>query len=382
MNKLLNENWIDNLPNNVTEHFESLNRQVIAIICKRLKEIGEMSATDVHRLTSSIEFLGADFDKIEKIIAEETGKSRKEIHQMFVDLVTENDNWARVFYEAQGIQPIDITTSLDLQLMTSIIEQQTFNAFVNLSNTTANFLLVGKTPMLFRDAYVNVIDRAIFAAQSGVMSYQQAIRPLVKQFGKGQVVYESGYRRRSDSVFRQIVLDGVRELNQQVMNYHGAQYGADGVEISAHAISAPDHVFVQGHQFSNANYELIQSGIEGQIVADVDGKLYKTFRRNIGEWNCRHFAIPIVIGISGRAYTDEELRDYRFKSKEKYEKTQKMRRMESYIRTLKQERDVYKECGLMDEYRAKRTAITDMTKKYKKYAYENGLEIKPFNLLG
>lgn len=382
MNKLLNENWIDNLPNNVTEHFESLNQQVIAVICKRLKEIGEMSASDIHRLTSAVEFVGADFAKIEKIIAKETGTSRKKIHKMLSDLVTENDEWAKVFYEAQGLQPVDLSSSLNLQLMTSIIERQTFNAFVNLSNTTANYLIIGKTPMLFQNAYVNVIDRAIFAAQSGTLSYQQAIRPLVKQFGKGQVIYESGYRRRSDSVFRQIVLDGVRELNQQVMNYHGEQYGADGVEISAHAISAPDHVFVQGHQFTKEAYALIQSGIEGQVVSDVDGKIYKTFRRNIGEWNCRHFALPIVIGISGRAYSDEELRDFRFNSKEKYEKTQKMRRMESYIRTLKQERDVYKECGLMDDYRAKRTAITDMTKKYKKYAAENGLETKPFNLLG
>ena len=380
MNKLLNEDWIDSLPNDTVEHFESINKKIIEVICNRIKTIGSMSATDIHKLTNAVEFLGADMQEIEKTIAKETGKSRKTIAKMLESVVEENDNWARVFYEARGMEAVNLSNSLTLQLLTSTIEIQTNNIFKNLSNTTALYLRVGKQTLLLRDAYIKVIDRAMYSVQSGVLPYSSAIRPLVKQFGKGIVTYQSGYKRRSDSVLRQIILDGVRELNQQVMNYHGQQYGADGVEISAHAISAPDHIFVQGHQFSNEEYAIIQSGVEGKFVEDVNGKIYKTFKRPIGLWNCRHIALPIIIGVSERSWSDEQLRNFRFNSKEKYEKTQKMRQMESKIRTLKQERDVYKQAGLIDEYRKKREETTILTKKYRRYALENDLEEKPFNL--
>ena len=46
-----------------------------------------------------------------------------------------------------------------------------------------------------------------------------------------------------------------------MLDYHGQRFGSDGVEISAHAISAPDHLPVQGRQFSNEEFCKMQNGM-------------------------------------------------------------------------------------------------------------------------
>ena len=47
-----------------------------------------------------------------------------------------------------------------------------------------------------------------------------------------------------------------------MLDYHGQKFGADGVELSAHAICAPDHLAVQGRQFSNEEFDKMQIGYE------------------------------------------------------------------------------------------------------------------------
>jgi len=49
----------------------------------------------------------------------------------------------------------------------------------------------------------------------------------------------------------QNLIDGVKQLQQEMLDWHGEHFGSDGVEISAHAISAPDHVKIQGKQLTN-----------------------------------------------------------------------------------------------------------------------------------
>ncbi len=74
-------------------------------------------------------------------------------------------------------------------------------------------------------------------------------------------------------------------------------------KLSAHAPCAPDHLPYQGLQYSKAEYEDLQASLT----------------RPIGEWNCRHVAYPIVLGVSGTANSKEELAEMERYSNEKIE---------------------------------------------------------------
>ena len=54
MNRLLNESWIEGLPDNIVDNLEALNRYVVLRLCERIKEIGDIGTSDSHRLMSVI----------------------------------------------------------------------------------------------------------------------------------------------------------------------------------------------------------------------------------------------------------------------------------------------------------------------------------------
>lgn len=56
MSRLLNESWIEGLPDPIVENLEALNRYVVLRICERIRKIGDIGAADAHRLKSAVEY--------------------------------------------------------------------------------------------------------------------------------------------------------------------------------------------------------------------------------------------------------------------------------------------------------------------------------------
>lgn len=197
----------------------------------------------------------------------------------------------------------------------------TAQAFKNLSQTTIE-----------TKRYRKAVDEAVSAVQSGVTDYNSAIRRAMKTAAQDglRVKYpNSGMTRRLDSAIRQNVLDGVRAINNDVLRQLGNEYGADGIEISAHALCATDHLPYQGLQFSNRDFEELQNSLG----------------RPFGAWNCKHTMFPIILGVSVPAHDADELRMYRENSAaeieidgrtmSRYEWSQEQRRIETAVRAQK-----------------------------------------------
>ncbi len=182
--------------------------------------------------------------------------------------------------------------------------------------------------------------------------------------------WESGYTRRLDSHVRQNLIDGIKQLQVEMLNYHGERFGSDGVEISAHAISAPDHLPVQGKQFSNQEFYKMQNGLDFE---DVNGNQYKGFARPITQWSCRHIPFPIIIGVSQPVHTDEQLEQMAQNSRKQYDNTQKMRAMETKLRQLKMDRIAASAAG--DELEAKRIQrkINEQQIIYRRFSNKHNL---------
>jgi hypothetical protein len=183
--------------------------------------------------------------------------------------------------------------------------------------------------------------RAALAVQSGVADYKSAVRSTLRVVSNEglRVTYESGLTRRLDTAVRQNIVDGTKQINQAIAAEVGDQFGADGVEISAHADCAEDHLPYQGKQMTREEFDRLQS----------------TLPRPIGEWNCRHFAFPIILGVSEPAHSDGHLTELQKNTTEKitidgitktrYQWSQEQRRFETKARYAKNEANMFKAAG-------------------------------------
>lgn len=383
MSRLLSESYINSIPDPIAKNMEALNQYVVERICERIQKIGKITPSDAHRLKSAIEYAGADLPAIQKELARTMGLNEKDLEAMFEDVAKENVDFANIYYKARGMQAVG-----------SYAENAALNAFVeaakataavgvtNISNTTMIGFKSGKRTIPLREYYIHAIDRAITFAQTGTVDYYTAMRSTIKEMARSglrRVTFDSGYSRRLDSQARMNLLEGVRRLNSQMMEQTGREFGADGVEISAHALCAPDHQHIQGRQYSLAEFERINSRL----------------KRPIGTLNCRHFTTPIILGVSKPVYSRSELAEINRRSNQKityqttdrkgnavtktmsrYDASQRQRRLETAIRYAKDERDACVAAGDKLGATQARKKSAALTAEYKRFSEQAGLTVR------
>ena len=380
MNRLLSETYLNSLPDPIAKNMEALNQYVVERICKRIQKIGSISASDAHRLKSAIEYAGADLQAIQRELERITGLNAKELDKMFEDVAAENIDFANTYYKARGMETLkDYTENAALRSFVEAAKRTAADGVTNLSSTTMIGFKSGKRVLPLREYYIQTIDKAITFAQTGTVDYYTAMRSTVKEMASGglrRATFDSGYSRRLDSQVRMNLLDGVRQLNMQMLEQTGKEFGADGVEISAHALCAPDHQRIQGRQYSLQEFERINRSLE----------------RPIGTLNCHHFTTPIILGVSKPVYSRSELAEINRKSNQKityqttdrkgnsvtekmtrYEASQRQRQLETAIRYAKDERDACVAAGDKLGATQARKKSAALTAEYKRFSEEAGL---------
>ena len=374
MSRLLSETYINSLPDPIAKNMEELNQYVVERICKRIEKIGKLTVQDAAKLYSAIEFAGADLQAIQNELERITGLNAKALEAMFEDVAKENVDFANTYYKARGMETLkDYTENAALRSFVEAAKRTAEDGVTNLSNTTMIGFKSGKRVLPLREYYIQTIDKAITFAQTGTVDYYTAMRSTVKemaQSGLRRVTFDSGYSRRLDSQVRMNLLDGVRQLNMAMLEQTGKEFGADGVEISAHALCAPDHQRIQGKQYSLAEFD----------------RLNRSLDRPIGELNCHHFTTPIVLGVSKPVYSASELREinkrsnakvsYGGKTYTRYEASQRQRQLETAIRYAKDERDACVAAGDKLGATQARKKSAALTAEYKRFSEQAGLTVR------
>lgn len=375
MSRLLNESWIEGLPDNIVDNLETLNNYVVQRICERIRKIGDIGTADAYRLKTAIEYAGADIKAIEKEVARIMGTNQQEIERLFEEVAKENVDFANTFYKARNMDLLQRYTSRSaLASLVDAVKRQALDGTANISNTYMVGFKRGKQIIPLREYYISTIDRAITYVQTGVVDYQSAMRSTVRemaQSGLRRVTWESGYSRRLDSSARMNILEGVRRLNSQMMEETGREFGADGVEISAHGLCAPDHRDIQGKQYGKEEFE----------------RLNRRLERPIGTLNCQHFITPIILGVSKPVYSRKELAEINKRSAERieykgqkmsrYEASQKQRQIETAIRYAKDERDAMIAAGDKLGAAQARKKSAALGAEYKRFCEQAGLTPRP-----
>lgn len=361
------------------ERYSKFNSEVLQLMGKTIKKFEGLSVSEAHKLSQMLK-TGYDIEKILADLERISELSRKDIEELLEITAKENIDFANTYYEAKKMDKVSYQTSKQFQDIVKAVEKVTKQEFYNLSSTTALRLLSNDGIPLYlniKKAYKEVIDRCVMAVSTGQISYQKAMYDTIKQLansGIKKIYYNNEgkreYARRLDSSVRLNILDGVRQVNIKVQEQVGNEFGADGVEISAHSPCAEDHIFIQGKQYTKKQFEKVNANL----------------KRPIGTLNCTHFVFSIVLGVSSPNYTNEQLRtfknesnsivEYEGKRYTKYKATQVQRKLETAIRQQKDLQIIAKASNNKEGVRNAQAKITQLTQKYKDFSKVANLPTK------
>ena len=316
MADFINDKAVDSRLNPIVQRQEQISLWVIEKIVKRIRRIGEMTPSDINQLQILLE-MGAYVREINKEIAKLTARTEKDIKKMIKDIAEGVYLNAKPYYDYLQKPFIPYNKNEQLQQTVNAIAKETAGTYRNMAKAQAFLARNPANPKTFQPAsniaqtYQNAVDLAIQSAQSGVVDYNTAMRRTLNDLansGLRTAVYqtESGriHTQRLDTAVRRNVLSGIRMVNQAIQEEVGKEIDSDGVEISVHSYPAPDHAPIQGHQFTNAEFEKMQNS---QPFEDVDGQKFEPIDRHITELNCRHYTFSVILGINQPNYSKEEL---------------------------------------------------------------------------
>jgi len=391
---MISESELERYIQPILERQYEINNFVIGKIAQRIKEIGEVKVSDLHKLESLYK-MGADARAINAEIARLTGLNIQDIKSMIRTVAMLDYADTRPFYDYRHKPFIPFAQNKQLLRYVNVMANQTALQYKNISKAQGFMIRDSQTNKLkmtsISKTYQQVVDRAIQATSQGTVDYNTAMRNTIKELvdsGLRRIEYnpESGrsYTQRMDSAVRRNILDGVRAMNQGMQDIVGQQFGANGKEMSVHMNPALDHEHLQGHIYSNEEFEKMQSA---EDFEDVDGVQYEAIERAIGTLNCRHFMYSIIIGVNKPNYTKEQLQaiiernhegytNAKGKHMTMYDCTQYQRQLETKVRYMKDGVMAAKEAGNTELAQWYQARVDRYRNQYEQFSKACGLGMK------
>lgn len=394
---MLSDEVIEKVSERLVNRIEQQNEYILKKIGESVEKIGTLTPTKAQELEQIIKY-GGDYDKIVKKISETTKMNVKDIKKIFKEVAKNDYQFAEQFYKYRNKKYIPWDENLILQNQVDALANITIKEYLNIANTNAlGFAWIDKKTgegvfKGLKQTYYDLIDEAILGISQGKETFNDVMFKRLKQLGGSglKVVYKNGYARRLDSTVKMNIKDGIRMLHNETQKEFGKQFNADGVEVTVHLNPAPDHMFVQGKQFSNEEFDKFQNdknsksydGIEFPATSEETGH----DRRSIGEYNCYHYVFSIVLGVNKPQYSNKQLQEIIDKNNEgfdfegvhytNYQGTQLQRQIETKIRELKEQQILGRSGGISDLAIESQRKINQLTKKYNELSKISGLPTK------
>lgn len=365
---------------------------VLLLLARRIKQIGRTGKPlDAKEQEKDLREIAKKLHVLEVL-------QKADMNRMLEELVNDAYLSSKIYYDYRNIDFSPLEENKPLiealnEFKEDVYEDDTYQTQAFMLRDPKNRDKLIPTPI--SEAYEEVIHRAAEQVQTGQGDYTSAIRQTIEDLadsGMQTVEYDtpSGkpYHQSTEAAVKRNIQDNVRDLSQKVQDEVGKQFGSDGKEITVHEHSAPDHEDIQGHQFSNEEFEKMQNQ---EDFEDYNGKKYKAIKRAIGTLNCKHFVYSIILGLSIPAYTDDQLEENIKRNQEGYtdpngkhytlyDCEQEMRRLERLIRNAKKGQMMALEADDIELARRYQMKVDRYTQKYKDFCEACGLSVKGENL--
>ena len=369
---MLSESQIEKLTESLIGKFNKLGIEIIHRYGTKIKEIKEADSTSTSLI--KLRAVKTEANEFEYLIDRRLQEYLEEMfailmtvavleYQSSEDLYKHTNTVFTPFYNNVGIQNTINGVNNEVNDIFHKLFRQPGFVIRDLKNPET------KKALSISETYQSVVEEAVQNKENPI-DFDVAMRKTEQQlinsgFRSLYVDPITGrtYTQRLEVAVRNNMLDAVSMIQTAVQLEMAKQFGADGVELSAHEFSAPDHEPFQGHQFTMDNWDRIQSSLDFE---DVNGQWFMGVERIIGVWNCRHYPTAIIVGYSKPRYTQSEL-DSMMQRNQKginlrngthltmYECTQRQRKYEARIRQAREGLFLTTLTGdkmLQDKYRA------------------------------
>lgn len=335
-------------------------------IAERIAKAGQLTATAQYE-TWKLQQLGVSQRDLRTYLKKALRVSNAKLRQLLTQSAEAGYNYD--LSSLPTVRAIPFEENEAVQQIVRAVIAQTQGTIENLTQTLGMVDPYGNVNPL-RDIYRKCMDYAFEQVSSGAVDYNTAIREATRNLaakGVEYIDYESGVTTSLEAAVRRNIMGALGLMQEQISQHNHDQYGATGWEIDAHSNSAPDHEPIQGKQYTDAEYEVLNNSLV----------------RRIGTLNCGHSAHPIVYGASIPQYTPEELEEMRQKNETGinfrgkhytgYEATQRQRRLERAIRAQKRKILIDKATGDSEKLETDQIKLQLLQQDYKAFSKAAGL---------
>ena len=391
---MLTDEVINKVIDRVVLRMEEANTYVLKKMGESIKRLRSLTPSQAQQLAQIMRY-GGDYDKIVRELSKISKLNIKDIYKIFEEVSKDDYRFAQQFYKYRNKKYIPYENNEALKKQVDAIARITADKYTNITNTMG-FATKRNGKIVYTNlarTYQNLLDRAVLSVSQGKLSFDTEMSNIIKELatsGIKTIDYASGRSIRVDSAVRMALQDGLRTLHNETQEIIGEQFGADGVEVSVHMNPAPDHMYVQGKQFSKEEFDKFQND---EDAVSYDGTKFPAEseetgrdRRSISQYNCYHNITSIVLGVSKPRYSDKELekiikkgnKKFTFNGKKynKYEGEQLQRKIETEIRKAKDTQIMAKASGDKDLVMSTQAKVTQLTNKYKELLDVSGLDSK------
>lgn len=352
-------------------------QNVLTRIGKRINRYGKLSLADVKSI-NNVAVVKQDMEAITKELAKVTGYNISQIEQMYGELLEEQHLANQPLYDYRGKTFVPFKDNRELQALARAYAKSTGETMINLAKTKALCILNHKGNVVgFQRYYTSILDKAVIQVASGATDFHTAMRDSIIELGGSgmRVDYGGGVTRRLDTVVRQNLLWGAKQASNAYNEMIGEELSCDGIEVDFHSNPRPSHNFMQGKQYVLGKAKTIN----GMHFESADEAL-----KRLEDYGCLHYKTPIICGVSEPRYSPEELKRLNEQNAKKfvvdskemsgYEVTQRMRSLESAVRSQKAtkqlamasgDKELVKKCNAkIKAFRAKYDSICEQTGMY------------------
>lgn len=324
---MLTPDYLMGASQEVVNIFAQVEDDILDDIVRRIMKTGVVTDTAMWQIERAREFAFFSSD-VSSMLAQATGKSKKEIDKLLSDAATRSLRYDDEIYKRAGLRipPIDQSPALKAVLLQG--RDATLTLVENLTKTAGRSARV---------KFYSVTDRAFLQIMTGAFDYNTALRNAVKELARHDVLtvdYASGAKTSIEAATRRAVMTSVNQATSKLQIARAEDVGSDLVETTSHAGARPSHAVWQGQVFS-------LSGKSRQYRNFYDETGYGSGDGLCG-WNCYHNFYPFFEGLSLRSFDRDPSKKAGRDNDTDYENKQVQRSYETAVRKAKHECVAYR----------------------------------------
>lgn len=341
--------------------FKNLEEKIMADIVRRIKVAGELSGSTTY-LMEQLLYMGYSNEDIKRLIQEALEESEEYVDELYDKVLEDEYLGSSPIFQAKGKEMIPFKKNPVMQNLLSFAKSSTNGEMVNMTRTLGfvKNTRTGTKAVELSKFYKETMDKALMEVATGTFSLDRALNDAVNTMvnsGVRWIDYESGHHNRIAVAARRAVMTGLAHASQEQTKNMAKELDIHTFEVSAHMGARPSHAQWQGKVYTES--ELVSVCGLGEVTGLLGA-------------NCYHNYYMFFEGVSKRAYTDEQLEQWKddtptsYDGKEytNYEARQRMRQMETNMRAQKEKIKLLKEGGASED------AIKEAQARYRKQMSE------------